>query len=97
MQYLASIPENCELRNLTANGVRSKSMKSRMKVSRVGLIAKEGHGEAKQVAADIAKLLLERGFDVVSFPNLRTKGVEHVQNVKDLKGSRCGSLCHRFR
>jgi len=58
-----------------------------MKVSRVGLIAKEGHGEAKQVSADIAKLLLERGFDVVSFPNLRTKGVEHVQNVKDLKGS----------
>lgn len=60
-------------------------MKSRIKIMRVGLIAKEGHGEAKQVAADVAKLLLARGFEVVSFPNLRTKPVEHVSNVKELK------------
>ena len=53
----------------------------------MGLIAKEGHGEAKQIAADIAKLLLQRGFEVLSFPDLHSKEVEHVRAVNDLKTS----------
>ncbi|MHB8568051.1 MAG: NAD(+)/NADH kinase [Nitrososphaerales archaeon] len=56
-----------------------------MAISKIGLIAKEAHGEAKQVANDIATLLLSRGFKVTSFPNLRVKGVDHVRAVKDLR------------
>lgn len=56
-----------------------------MAFSKIGLIAKEAHGEAKQVASDIAKLLLNRGFKVTSFPNLHVKGVDNVRAVKDLR------------
>lgn len=64
----------------------------RSKISRVGLIAKEGHGEAKQIAADIGRLFLNRGFHVLSYPDLRAKDIEHVQNVDELKTSRL-DLC----
>ncbi len=56
-----------------------------MAISKIGLIAKEAHGEAKQVASDIAKLLLSRGYKVTSFPNLHVKSVDHVRAVKDLR------------
>lgn len=58
-----------------------------MTFSEIGLIAKEAHGEAREVASDIAKLLLSRGFSVTSFPNLHVKGVDHVRAVKDLRKS----------
>ncbi len=48
------------------------------------MITKEGHGEAKEVARDIAQALLDRGLSVTSFPNLHLKGVDHVPNVKQV-------------
>ena len=52
------------------------------------MISKEGHGEAKTVAKDIAEILLDSGFEVASFPNLHAKGVEHVSSVKELGKSK---------
>ncbi len=59
-----------------------------LKLSRIGLISKESHGEAKQVAQDIGRLLLDRGFAVTSYPNLHMTGIEHAQSVKDLRSRR---------
>jgi NAD+ kinase len=59
-----------------------------VKVSRVALVSKEGHGEAKQVARDVAHLLLSYDVSVTSFPNLHAKGVNHVPSIKDLRSSK---------
>jgi len=59
-----------------------------LKISRIGVISKEGDTRAKDWAKKTAKLLLENGFDVTSFPNLRMKGVDHVPAVKDIGKAR---------
>jgi NAD+ kinase len=59
-----------------------------MKVSRVAVISREGHGEAKVVAKDIAQILLDVGLNVTSFPNLHLKGVGHVPSVKEIGASK---------
>jgi NAD+ kinase len=59
-----------------------------MKLSKVALISKEGHGEAKEVASDIAQMLIDLGLSVISFPNIRLRGVDHVSSVKDLAGNK---------
>jgi NAD+ kinase len=56
----------------------------RLKVSRIALISKEGHGEARDVARDVALNLVSRGFSVTAFPNLHLKDVDHVPSIKDL-------------
>lgn len=56
-----------------------------MKVSRVAVISREGHGEAKEVAKDIAQILLEQGLSVTSFPNLHMKSIGHVPSVKEMR------------
>ncbi|MHB1868675.1 MAG: NAD(+)/NADH kinase, partial [Nitrososphaerales archaeon] len=48
------------------------------------MISKEGDTRAKDFAKRTARLLIENGFDVTSFPNLRMKGVDHVPNVKQI-------------
>jgi NAD+ kinase len=55
-----------------------------LKLSKIALISKEGHGEAKEVAKDIAQMLLKRGLSVTSFPNLHVKNVDHVSTVKEI-------------
>jgi NAD+ kinase len=55
-----------------------------MKISRIGIISKEGDAAAREWAKEAAKLLLERGLAVTSFPNLRLKGVDHVPSVKEI-------------
>ena len=55
-----------------------------MKISRIGVISKEGDTRAKDLAKRTAKLLIEKGFNVTSFPNLRMKGVDHVPSVKNI-------------
>lgn len=59
-----------------------------LKISRVAIISKEGHSEAKEVARDIAKTLLENGLSITSFPNLHLKNVEHVPTVNDVRKSK---------
>lgn len=59
-----------------------------LKISRVAIISKEGHSEAKEVAKDIAKSLLEKGLSLTSFPNLHLKNVEHVAKVNDVRTSK---------
>jgi NAD+ kinase len=59
-----------------------------MKLARVVVISKEGHSEAKQVARDVVKVLLEQGLSVTSFPNLHLKSVEHLSSASDLRKSR---------
>jgi NAD+ kinase len=54
-----------------------------LKISKVGIISREGHGEAKEVAGDIAALLLSEGLSVTTFPRLRVKGAEHIPSVQD--------------
>ena len=56
-----------------------------LRISKIGLISKEAHGEAKEVASDIARLLLNKGFSVMSYPNLHIRSVEHVGAVKELR------------
>jgi NAD+ kinase len=58
-----------------------------LKISKVGLISKEGQAEAKEVARDVAELLLDAGFAVTSFPNLHSKRIEHAPSVKGLRRS----------
>ncbi|MFI5419792.1 MAG: NAD(+)/NADH kinase [Nitrososphaerales archaeon] len=55
-----------------------------MKISRIGIISKEGHGEAKQIARDVAELLLANGISVTSFPNLHMNKVDHVRTVAEI-------------
>ena len=52
-----------------------------LKISKIAIISKEGHGEAKEIARDIAELLLASGITVTSFPNLHIKGVDHVKSL----------------
>ncbi|MGI0078709.1 MAG: NAD(+)/NADH kinase, partial [Nitrososphaerales archaeon] len=59
-----------------------------LKISRVAIISKEGHSEAKEVARNIAKTLLGKGISLTSFPNLHMKGVEHVARVNDVRTSK---------
>ncbi|MGI0091589.1 MAG: NAD(+)/NADH kinase [Nitrososphaerales archaeon] len=51
-------------------------------------MSKEGQGEAKEVAKEIANILLGKGFSVTSSPNLRMKGVGHVRHVRDIAKSK---------
>lgn len=55
-----------------------------MKISKIGIVSKEGDPRAKDWAKKAATVLLENGMDVVSFPNLRMKGVDHVPSVRDI-------------
>ena len=55
-----------------------------LKISRIGIISKEGHAEAKEIARDIAELLLSSGFSVTSYPNLHVRNVEHVRSVGEI-------------
>jgi NAD+ kinase len=59
-----------------------------MKISKVGIISKEGHGEAKEIAKDVAALLISNGITVTSFPNLHMKGVDHVRTVAEIGKSK---------
>ncbi len=59
-----------------------------LKISRAAIISKEGHSEAKEIAQDIAKILLDKGLRVTSFPNLHLRNVEHVPSVNDVRTSR---------
>ncbi len=59
-----------------------------LKISKIGIISKEGDSTAKDWAKKTAKLLLENGFGVTSFPNLRMKGVDHVPSVRDIGKSK---------
>lgn len=59
-----------------------------MKISRIGIISKEGDMVAKDWAKKTARLLLDRGLSVTSFPNLRMKGVDHVPSEKELGRSK---------
>ena len=65
-----------------------RAWRYKLKISRVAVISKEGHGEAKEVARDLVKLLLNEGLSIVSFPNLHLRGVDHVPSVKGVKGTR---------
>jgi NAD+ kinase len=60
---------------------RQKPILKSQKVRKVALISKEGHAAAKQVAANVAKILLEKGISVVAFPNLGVKGVDHAHSL----------------
>jgi NAD+ kinase len=55
-----------------------------LKLSKVAIISKEGHGEAKEVAKDIALMLVNRGLTVTSFPNLHLRSIDHVSSVKEI-------------
>jgi NAD+ kinase len=59
-----------------------------LKISRVAIISKEGHSEAKVVAQDAARILLENGLKLTSFPNLHLKDVDHVPSVRDIRNAR---------
>ncbi|MGA2875902.1 MAG: NAD(+)/NADH kinase [Nitrososphaerales archaeon] len=59
-----------------------------LKISKIGLISKEGDATAKEWAKKTAKLLLENGFGVTGFPNIRMKGVDHVPSVRDIGKSK---------
>ena len=59
-----------------------------MKISKIGIISKEGHGEAKEISRDIAETLLANGFSIVSYPNLHMKGVDHVRSVREIGNSK---------
>ncbi len=59
-----------------------------MKVSSIALISKEGHGEAREVAKDMAKNLLEESMSVTCFPNLHLKGADHMASLADLNGQK---------
>lgn len=59
-----------------------------LKVSRVGVISKEGDHRSKTLARLTAKLLLDCGIEVTSYPNLRMRRVEHVSGVKEIGRSR---------
>lgn len=54
-----------------------------LKVSRIGIISKEGEERAKNWATETAKLLLDEGMDVASFPNLSMKEVTHAASVSE--------------
>jgi NAD+ kinase len=59
-----------------------------LKVSKIAVISKEGHSEAKDVARDIAQILLDKGLSVTSFPNLHLKKVDHVSSVKEIRSNK---------
>ena len=59
-----------------------------LKVSRAGVISKEGDSRAKKLARLTAKLLLDKGIGVTSYPNLRMQRVEHVSGVREIGKSR---------
>ena len=59
-----------------------------MKVSKIAIISKEGHGEAKEIAKDVAQLLISDGVGVTSFPNLHMKGVDHARSLIEINKSR---------
>jgi NAD+ kinase len=59
-----------------------------LNVSKIAIISKEGHGEAKEIARDIAELLLSDGMGVTSFPDLHMKGVDHVRTVSEIGKSK---------
>ncbi len=59
-----------------------------MKVSKIAIISKEGHGEAKEIARDIAELLISDGIGITSFPDLHMKGVDHVRGVEEIGKSK---------
>ncbi len=59
-----------------------------LKISRVAIVAKEGHSEAKDVAQDVAKILLDKGLKVTSFPNLHLKKIEHAPSIDDVRSLR---------
>jgi len=59
-----------------------------LKVSRIAIISKEGHGEAKEIARDIAEVLLSDGISVTSFPDIHMKGVDHVRTVSEIGKSK---------
>lgn len=48
------------------------------------MVSKEGHGEAREVAKDVALALLQRGIAVTSFPNLHMKNVDHSSTLKEV-------------
>ncbi len=58
-----------------------------MKISKIGIISKEGNQLAKDWARYATNILLEKGIGVVSFPNLKMKGVDHVPSVHDIARS----------
>jgi NAD+ kinase len=60
----------------------------KLKVSKIAIISKEGHGEAKEIARDIAELLMSDGIGITSFPNLHMKGVDHVRSVGEVGKSK---------
>lgn len=59
-----------------------------LKVSSVGIISKEGDSRAKKLARLTAKLLLDNGIEVTSYPNLRMQKVEHVSGVGEIGRSK---------
>ncbi|MDG6923153.1 MAG: NAD(+)/NADH kinase [Nitrososphaerota archaeon] len=59
-----------------------------MKISKIGIISKEGDTVARDWAKKTAKLLLGRGLSVTSFPNLRITGVDHVRSEDQLGRSK---------
>jgi NAD+ kinase len=56
----------------------------KLKLSRVAVVSKEGHGEAREVAKDVATALLQRGISVTSFPNLHMKKVDHSSSLNEV-------------
>jgi NAD+ kinase len=63
-----------------------------LKLSRIAIVSKEGHGEAREVAKDIALILLKKGFTLTSFPNLHVKGVDHAPSMKEVATSKTDLL-----
>ncbi len=59
-----------------------------MRLSKVALISKEGHGEAKDVAKDVAMILIDAGLSVTSFPNLHLKEIDHVTSINEMSSSK---------
>jgi NAD+ kinase len=55
-----------------------------LKLSRAAVVSKEGHGEAREVAKDVATVLLQRGIAVTCFPNLHMKNVDHSSTLKEV-------------
>jgi NAD+ kinase len=55
-----------------------------LKLSRVAVVSKEGHGEAREVAHDVALALQNRGISVTTFPNLHMKSTDHSSSLKDV-------------
>jgi NAD+ kinase len=59
-----------------------------LKISRIGIISKEGDLLAKNAAKHTANLLVKNGLAVLSYPSLHMPKVDHVAGVRDLRGAK---------